>query len=288
MQVPKDSENKLVGTYRLQASDKVEFNAGYTHADRKADVNPSFYNPMQGNDEGFENYGYLAFFDASRRENLYKAGVIWQATDKLSVGLNGRGTRDGYYDSALGVQNGDSGSANLDVDYSLSENMSFGGYASWQKRSRDLLSASGRNAVAPLATLWANTLTDRDNAIGLNGRQKGLLKGKFELSEDFSYGLSKSKYYTTLVQNINPAVGNSGTSPNISSELTQFSVTGKYEFNRTSQLLVGYLFQQLKSNDYYYSAYQLGFTPTSLLPTYQQSPNYSVNTVFVAYRYSFR
>ena len=173
------------------------------------------------------------------------------------------------------------------IDYSLSENMSFGGYASWQKRSRDLLTASGRNAVAPLATLWANTLTDRDNAIGLNGRQKGLLKGKFELSEDLSYGLSKSKYYTTLVQNINPAVGNAGTSPNISSELTQFSVTGRYQFDAASQLLVGYLYQRLNSNDYYYSAYQYGFTPTSLLPTNMQAPNYSVNTVFVAYRYAF-
>ena len=287
VQVPKDTENKFVGTYKFKLSEKLAFNAGYTHADRSADVNPSFYNPMQGNNQGFENYGYLAFFDASRRENLFKAGLAWQATDKLSIDLNGRRTKDNYYDSALGVQNGDSGSANLDIDYSLSENMSFGGYASWQKRSRDLLTASGRNAVAPLATLWANTLTDRDNAIGLNGRQKGLLKGKFELSEDFSYGLSKSKYYTTLVQNINPAVGNAGTSPNISSELTQFSVTGKYAFNPSSQLLVGYLYQRLKSNDYYYSAYQYGFTPTSLLPTNMQAPNYSVNTVFVAYRYAF-
>jgi hypothetical protein len=51
---------------------------------------------------------------------------------------------------------------------------------------------------------------------------------------------------------------------------------------------VGYLYQRLKSNDYYYSAYQFGFTPTSLLPTNMQAPNYSVNTVFVAYRFSFR
>ena len=63
--------------------------------------------------------------------------------------------------------------------------------------------------------------------------------------------------------------------------------TGKYAFNPSSQLLVGYLYQRLKSNDYYYSAYQYGFTPTSLLPTNMQAPNYSVNTVFVAYRYAF-
>ena len=288
VQVPKDTENKLVGTYKLKLGEKVDFSAGYTRADRNADVNPSFYNPMQANNQGFENFGYLAFFDASRRQNLFKAGVNWQANDKFSVGVNGRYTKDDYYDSALGVQNGNSGSTNVDATYNVSEDVSFGAYFSWQKRSRDLLTATGRNAVAPLNTLWANTLTDRDNTLGLNGRQKGLLKGKFELSEDFTYALSKSKYSTTLVQNIANAQGNNGTSPNISSELTQFRLTGTYELNHASHVMLGYLYQRLKSNDYFYSAYQYGFTPTSLLPTNQQAPNYSVNTVFVAYRYSFR
>lgn len=53
-------------------------------------------------------------------------------------------------------------------------------------------------------------------------------------------------------------------------------------------MLAGYLYQRLKSSDYFYSAYQFGFTPTTLLPTNQQAPNYTVNTIFVAYRYSFR
>ena len=203
------------------------------------------------------------------------------------MGLNGRRTRDDYYDSALGVQQGDSASANLDLEWSITASVAFGGYASWQRRTRDLLSAAGRNAVAPLTTLWSNTLADRDNTLGLNGRQKGLLKGRLELSEDLTYGLSKSKYYTTL-QGTAEAQGNHGTSPNIYSKLTQFRVTGSYAMNPTSQLIAGYLYQRLKSNDYFYNAYQYGFTPATLLPTNQQAPNYSVNTVFVAYRYSFR
>ena len=287
VQVPKNNENKLVTTYKLKVNDRLDFNAGYTYADRSADVNASFYNPMQANSQGFENFGFLAFFDASRQENLFKAGVNWQASDKFTVGLNGRHTVDDY-DSTLGVQTGDASSANLDLSYSVSENVSFGGYASWQKRTRDLLTASGRNAVALLPTLWSNRLADRDNTLGLNGKQKGFMKGKLEFAEDFTYGLSKSKYYTTLVQNINGAVGNSGTSPNLSSELTQFRLSGTYEINQHSRLTAGYLYQRLKSNDYFYNAYQYGFTPTSLLPTNQQAPNYSVNTVFVTYRYSFR
>jgi len=287
VQVPKNTENKLVATYKIKFNDRLDFNAGYTHGDRSADVNPSFYNPMQANNQGFENFGYLAFFDASRKENLFKAGVNWQLNDKFSVGVNGRHMKDDY-DSILGVQNGDASSANVDLNYSVSENVSFGGYASWQKRTRDLLTASGRDALHLRPTLWSNTLADRDNTVGLNGRQKGLLKGKLELSEDFTYALSKSKYYTTLVQNIPPAVGNLGTSPNISSDVKQFRAMGTYDLNPSSKLMLGYLYQRLKSNDYFYNAYQYGFTPASLLPTNQQAPNYSVNTVFVAYRYSFR
>ncbi len=220
-------------------------------------------------------------------QNLFKAGVNWQATSKVTLGLNGRHTKDDY-DSTLGVQNGESSSANLDATYSYSEKGSVSAYASWQRRTRTLLTASGRDAVELRTTLWSNDLADRDNAIGVSGRQKGLMGGKLELMEDFSYSLSKSKYYTTLGPNIPPAVGNQGDSPNISSEISQLKLSGTYAFNKASGILVGYMYQRLKSNDYYYNAYQFGFTPTSLLPTEQKAPNYSVNMIFAAYRYSFQ
>jgi MtrB/PioB family decaheme-associated outer membrane protein len=287
VQVPKNKENRLVTTYKINVADKVDVSAGYTYGRRTAEVLPSFYNPMQAEAEGFENFGYIAFFDASRKQNLFKAGVNWQATDKFTLGVNGRYTKDDYFDSTLGVQDGKSESANVDANYSFSENVSVGAYASWQKRTRALLTANGRNAVAPLSTLFTNDLADRDNTVGFNGIQKGLLSGKLELKEDFTYGLSKSKYVTRLIS-INPAVGNQGETPNISSDLKQLRITGAYQFDRSSSLFLGYLYQKLKASDYFYNAYQLGFTPTSLLPTNQVAPNYTVNAVFVAYRYSFR
>ena len=287
VQVPKDKENRVGARYTLKATDAVDLYAVYTYGRRHATVNDSFYNPMQANDEGFENFGFLAFFDASRTQNLFKGGINWQATSKLAFDFNGRHTKDDY-DSTLGVQDGETSSANLDATYSYSEKGSISAYASWQKRTRTLLTASGRNAVELRTTLWSNDLADRDNAIGVNGRQKGLMGGKLELMENFSYSLSKSKYYTTLGPNIQPAVGNHGDSPNISSEITQFELSGTYQFNKASGLVLGYLYQRLKSNDYYYNAYQFGFTPTGLLPTGQKEPDYSVNEIFAAYRYTFQ
>ena len=288
VQVPKNKENRIVATYKMKFADKVDFNAGYTYGRRTATVNPSFYNPMQAVAEGFENFGFRAFFDASRKQNLLKGGITWQATDKFTLGLNGRHTKDDYFDSPLGVQDGKTSSANLDANFSFSEDNSIGGYLSWQKRTRELFTASGRDALHPRTTLWSNDLRDRDNTVGVDGRQKGFMGGKLELREDFAYSLAKTKYVTFLVANIVPNLSNQGEVPNISSELTQFRFTGTYQFDHRSSILGGYMYQRLKASDYLYYAFQYGFTPTGLLPTNQQAPNYTVNTVFLAYRYSFQ
>ena len=238
VQVPKNKENKLIARYRVRVNDKVHFNAGYTYSKRDATVNPSFYNPMQANDEGFENYGFLAYFDASRKQNLFKAGVSWDATSQFTIGLNGRYTRDNY-DSTLGVQDGDSTSANLDLSYSVSEHNVISAYASWQRRTRTLLSAYGRDAVNLLDALWSNDLSDRDLALGLSGRQKALWNGKIELAEDLSYSRGTSRYDTTLVQNISPSLGADGSTPDISSKLTRFNITGTYHIDSHSSALRG-------------------------------------------------
>ena len=130
----------MVVGYKLKATETIDFNTGYIISRRKSEVNPSFYNPMQGDTaEGFENFGWLAYFQASR-ENLFKTGVNWQATEKFSVAVNGRYMRDDY-DSMLGVQDGNTVSANMDATYVFSESNSVSAYASWQHRERDLLSA---------------------------------------------------------------------------------------------------------------------------------------------------
>ncbi len=295
VQVPESKENKLVLGYRLRASDAVSVNAGYSYAKRDADINSSFYNPMQSNSQGFENKGYIAFFDASRKEQMLKAGVNWQAAEKLNIGLNGRYAKDDYEDSTLGVQDGHTGSVNLDATYALSEKNTVSAYATWQERKRDLLTANGNFATAASPRLWTNHLNDRDVTVGIGAKQKGLMGNKLALSEDLTYSQAKTTYSTdsfswtsgttvcTAASNLN-----CGPLPDIKSDLLQLKVTGTYQINKPSQVVMGYIYQRLKATDYFYNPYQYGFTPTSLLPTNQQAPSYSVNGVFVAYNYNFR
>lgn len=288
-QVPKSTDNKLGLSYKLKATDTVDFNAGYAYSDRKSDVNPSFYNPMEARTTGYENFGYRAFFQASRTQDMFKAGVNWQAADRLSLGLNGRLTKDDYGSSPLGVQRGEASSINLDATYAYSDNSSVSVFTTWQDRSRDLLTSQTRNAVAPQvpANQWVNNLSDKDNTIGLSGKQKGLLGGKLELFEEFTYSLAKSRYSTS--QLYTPvALGADGITPDIRSELTKFRLNGTYKLDKASNIVLGYTFQKLKSNDYFYNGYQYGFTATSMLPSNQQAPNYKVHVIFAAYKYTFQ
>jgi MtrB/PioB family decaheme-associated outer membrane protein len=289
VQVPESNENKVGVTYKLNATDTVIFNASYSYARRKAELNSSFYNPMQGNAQGYENFGFVAFFDASRNEDTYKAGVNWQATDKLGLGLNGRYVKDDYFDSTLGVQEGHTTSANLDGTYSVSEFSSISAFATWQYRWRDLLTSQTRNALGPQVppNRWTNDLSDQDYTFGLGAKQKRLAGGKLELAEDLTYSFAKTNY-TTAQQFTPVAVGATGTTPDIKSELIQFKFSGGYQIDKPSKIVAGYAYQRLNSSDYFYNGYQYGFTPSTLLPTNQQAPSYSVQLVYLAYNYSFR
>jgi MtrB/PioB family decaheme-associated outer membrane protein len=254
--------------------------------------------------EGFEFPGYRAFFDASRTEQLVKAGVNWEANDKLSLGLNGRYVDDRYDDSPLGVQKGNTWSANLDATYSYIENGSISAYMTQEHSQRDLTNeqrATTANAtrLAVLAgSTWSNKLHDNDSTLGLGVKQGGLMSGKLVLAGDLTYSLGKTGYDTqlnytgtTLTPNFwtcsSTGLLSCGSTPDIKSELVILKVTGNYQVDKASKVALGYMFQKLKSDDYYYNFYQNGYTSTGNLPTNQQSGSYAVNVVTVSYSFMF-
>ncbi|WP_283743090.1 MtrB/PioB family decaheme-associated outer membrane protein [Sideroxydans sp. CL21] len=301
VQVPNSTENKLAANYRLQASDDVKLNAGYSYARRRADVNSSFYNPMQAKLEGYELPGYVAFFDASRNEQMLKAGVNWQASEKLNVGLNGRYVNDNY-SAVLGVQNGTAWSANLDVGYNFAENTSATAYVTLQNRKRDLANDQWGHTTATYGTAiaggsltqpWTNTLSQDDSTVGINAKHGGLMQGKLDLAADLTYSFGKTSYRTTDNWVNTSCTGTSnggyacGSTPDIKNEMLQLRLAGDYKLDKASKVRLAYIYQNLRSNDYYYNAYQTGYTATSMLPTNQQSPSYAVSVVSASYFYMF-
>lgn len=304
VQVPDSKENKIGLNYRFKPTDDLSLNAGYSYADRKADVLTSFYSPLSAYNagEGYENYGYVAYFDASRTEQLLKASVNWQANDQLNLGLSGKYAKDDYNDSALGMQSGSIWSLNLDATYQLGEKSSISAYATAQKRERDLLSENGRNVTyVNVLKEWQTKYSDNDYTIGLNLKQDGLLSGKLSVAADLTYSNSTTGWNTSTIAAPNIAGGvtcagilsastsgySCGATPDITTKLAVLKLSGVYTLNKQSQVGFGVLFQHLNADDYIYNAYQMGYTPTSVMPSNQQSPSYSISTIYATYRYNF-
>jgi hypothetical protein len=180
-------------------------------------------------------------------------------------------------------------------------------YATQQSNERDLtdeqrslaqgLSAASATAIAiPAGATWSNRLKTEDLTVGMSSKKSGLMGGKLEMVGDLSYSLGKTNYGTVLNYSTATAGGvvcsdarilSCGNLPEVKAELISFKLTGNYQMDKASKVAVGYLFQKLASEDYYYNGLLYGSNPNSMLATNQTAPNYSVNVVTVSYIYTF-
>ncbi len=298
---PDSNENKMNLNYRLKALSSVNFTAGYSYANRSANFDHNYVSnagtyssaAISGSGlNGGDYLGYIAYPYANRIQNQGKAGVVWQATEKLDLGLNGRYTYDDY-DATLGVQNGQSAGLNLDATYTLQENTSISGYWSWQNGYRNLRSANSGNGASQIVAptnIWTNQLEDNSNAFGVLTRQAGLLNGKLEILTDLSYAIDTSGYSTQVPYDATCAAANKltcGSLPDIKNEIMSFKLTGNYKLHKNGKLSMAYIYQKLNSNDYFYSTQQFGLTPARVIPNNLQPQDYTVNVVALSYIYSF-
>jgi MtrB/PioB family decaheme-associated outer membrane protein len=317
-EVPDSNENKITATYKLKASEDLNFNAGVGYANRVAEINPLFYNPMQTTGAsggaygaGYEFQQFMSYMDASRRQDILKLGANWQANDKFSFGFKGNYNLDSY-GSEYGVQNGRSYSLNLDATYAATEHSSFSAYATSQNKTRDMtslqaLAAANENTTTGVATsatklsspanaTWSNTLTEKDLTIGVGAKQGGFMDNKLDLTGDLTYSLDKTSYDTELgyagvttggLTCSSAQFMTCGALPDIKSDMLQLKLAGTYRIDNVSKVRVGYLFQRLNATDFMYNTYQYGSAPANMMPTNQQAPSYSVNVVSVSYALNF-
>ncbi len=309
---PASSEDKFSAKYKIKASNDVSLNAGYSHARRKATFDHNAITPLSGlavtalvtnsltlvNAQDYP--GFVAFNYASRKQDVLKLGMNWQASEKLELSAEARHASDKYFESTLGVQGNRATGINLDATYTLSEDTSYSAYLSWQNSKKDMrIGAAGGLAnnvginyallVAPI-NAWSNQLTEVSNALGLASKHR-LMGGRLELTGDLSYTFDKSQYSTQVPYLLTCGATNTlscGDVPDIKSTLVTLKINGIYAVDKKSKVSVGYMYQQLSSQDYAYNWFQLGATGTRGMPTNQQAPTYSVNVLAASYIYNFK
>jgi MtrB/PioB family decaheme-associated outer membrane protein len=305
-------ENKVDATYRFQAFTNVNVRFGYSQGTRITNYDTSARAAFISTNGGAAGQnagdfiGFHPFLDANRTQRAIKGNVNWEVNEKLSFGLGGRYTGD-QYGATYGIENGNSWSVNLDAAYRYGENGTLTGFVSQQHMERTMTDLQRTTVSNPSATAvgvpaygtWTDRLKNDDVTFGFGVKHTGLVGGKLDLTGDLSQSRATSAYvnqlnYTTFT---NVASGSltcfasiilsCGDTTPIKIRVTQLKLNGSYQIDKKSKLNLLYMFQRVGGQDYYYNGYQLGYTPTALLPTNQQLGNHAVSVLAASYIYSF-
>ena len=278
--------------YKLRANEDLNFKVNYGYDNRNsnydqsaiaafstANVNPG----MVPGQAGADYLGFVPFFEAARTQQAVKATANWQATDVLGFQLGGKYAYDQYTNNVYGVQNGTAWSINFDTNVAYSNTGSFVGWVTYQSGTRNLTSYTSSGL-----TTWSNNLQDNATTFGLGLRENGLMNEKLAINADFIYSYATTNYNgtlnsTTLTTDCN-VVGTCVSPGAISNSMQGFKLQGTYKIDKTQSVALQYQFQHLSASDYYYNGYQLGYTPTSVMPTNQTAPSYNVNVIMLMYR----
>ena len=312
-------EDKLEGTYRFKLLESLVVRAGYSYAVRKTDFDTNaraaFISTNGGNggaagfagQNGGDYQGFHTLLDADRNQQVIKASANWEINDKLSLGLGGRFTDD-RYSTLYGMQNGNTWSLNLDGAFRYSDTGTLTAYVTQQHMERTMtdlqraaLAGTANSAAAttlpvPGGATGTDKLKNDDLTIGLGLKHTGLAGGKVDFTGDLTYSLSRSdynnqlNYATTSITGLtcgSNAILSCGATPDVKITIVQLKLVGTYEIDKKSKVALRYLYQHLEGLDYYYNGYQLGYTPTSLMPTNQQLGNYTVNVISASYIHTF-
>ena len=148
---------------------------------------------------------------------------------------------------------------------------------------------------------WGTDMHDRVDTVGIHAIRKNLLGGRLSLSGGFVYTHARTDIAVSGGNYLNNPLAVAGAPagtlaafyvpatalPAVTTETAELHFGGRYALSNQSAVHVGYRFQHMSTSDYAYEGYQPG-NLAGALPTYQQSPNFNVSTIAVAYVYSFR
>jgi MtrB/PioB family decaheme-associated outer membrane protein len=148
---------------------------------------------------------------------------------------------------------------------------------------------------------WTADLHDQVDTLGLAFSAKGLLEGKLQLKGDVSitHAVTDTAFGGGTYVNNPLAVPGApaGTIaayyipavplPRVTTKTFDLHLTAHYALDKMRSVRLGYLYSYLYSQDWAYDGMQAGGV-TQMLPSYEQSPTYSVHALALSYVLRFR
>jgi MtrB/PioB family decaheme-associated outer membrane protein len=265
---------------------------------------------------------------ADRTRDKLRSSLSWQANDTLSLQASFDMNRDNYAHSVYGLQNAKGYSTSLDASYAASEDFSVGLYATFEaQKSRSAgntytanstaTSVSGFTAISGgcYATIalrnasnkvdacldWTADNRDRVSTFGLALTRKNLAGGKLDVNGGLTVSDARTSNTNTGGNYANNPLAVAGAPvgtvaayyiaatpfPDVTTRTTELRLGVKWRLDDARALRVGYLYQTMRSSDWAYDGLQFGGL-AGVLPTLEQAPRYTVQTVGLSFIYSFR
>jgi MtrB/PioB family decaheme-associated outer membrane protein len=240
-------------------------------------------------DDGFtpeeclwENHPLLRkYYLANLHHDSLRGLVSWIPHEAVSVSANVGWTLDDYYDSEYGLTGFETVSPGLDVSVAPLEWLSVYAFYNYQwSRYEQKGSDFGTipQASDPAFDWWSReSVTTHTAGVGADVTA---IPDRLEFGADYLYADSQG----AIGVDRGPALAADLPYPHTQSRQNNVSVRAEYHFTHNISTRVGYLFQQLTTDDYALD----GITQTSItcannscvIGTGQKSPEYTAHTVF--------
>jgi hypothetical protein len=148
---------------------------------------------------------------------------------------------------------------------------------------------------------WNADEKDQVNTLGAGFNWKGLAAGRLDIWGDavFTWATTRTGVNGGTYANSPYAVSGQPVvvpaaffipaydMPSVTNNTIELRLVGQYSIDKASSVRLGYMYGRLKSSDYAYDGTQYG-TITSVMPTNQTAPNYSVSVVGLSYLYKWQ
>ena len=266
-----------------------------------------------------ENPRMRRFNLADRNRDKLRSSLNWEATERVSLYGGLDLNLDDYSNSPLGLRNAKGWALNLDGAYALSDAL---GFSMFYTHENQRSSQNGWNYVANAAAgasttitgegscfdntqqrnvvnkvdpcnAWSMDMRDRADTFGMTLRHKNLMRGKLDLGGSLIYSRARTdmavrggNYVADPSNAANVLYILATDLPTVSSRSVELRLSGQYAIDKSSSVRMLYAVKRLKTEDFAYEGAQPGVM-TSFIPTYDQSPQYTVHLVGISYAYRF-
>lgn len=225
---------------------------------------------------------------ADRDRNKVRLVLDWMPLEPLSVHFVGETAKDDYGGRTLGPREGRADLVSIDAAYRLSDEWQATAWTAQTDTRADQVtceSASGAGVCPNTAAdpIWDARLRNLGTAFGLGLRGKA--SSRISLEAEFSHAKDRGEFEQVARVGALPAVP----VPDVTYKVTTFKLRGSYALNKSSGVRLMYLYDRIKTDDWYWTVFPAGTTYAYADgTTVTQNPDEEVHFIGVSYYYRFQ